>query len=267
MENKRVALVTGAAQGIGAAVAMELSGQNYQLALLDRDARELEKVGEKIRAAGGRALALPVDLSDLERTEAAVERTARELGGLDVLVNNAAWRKVETMRETELATWRQTLEVCPTAPAFLAKWAAAVMERKGAGVIINVCSIRSEVPDGRAAAYAAAKGGLESLTYDLAALYGPRGIRVVAFSPGAIDTTLSHDLAEGEAARQVVADCIDRAPLGRLGRPEEMARAIAFLASDAASFITGTTLVADGGLTRNGTGLRLKQLAVPEQFS
>ena len=158
------------------------------------------------------------------------------------------------MRETSLADWDRTLRSCLTAPAFLARDAAEVMQREGRGVIVNITSIRAHYNDGTAAAYVAAKGGLEALTRELAALYGPHGVRVVSLAPGAIDTDLSGDLATNDVMRDVVADCIDHTPLGRFGTPQEIARAVAWLASDAASFISGATIVADGGLTAQ-TGL------------
>ena len=259
MTPQSVALVTGAARGIGRATALELARRGYQLALVDWLADELAAVHAE-------ALTFVGDLADLEFCRRVVAETAEKFGRLDVLVNNAAWRKVETLRETDVATWDRTLRICLTAPAFLAKWAAETMQRQGTGVIVNVSSIRAHFSDGTAAAYVAAKGGIEALTYELAALYGPRGIRVVAVAPGAIDTQLSSDLAGGDVLRDVAADCIDHTPLLRFGRPEEIARTIAWLASDEASFITGATIVADGGLSHHHYGLNLKRRMKPGEF-
>ena len=254
-----VALITGAARGIGRATALELARRGYQLALVDILADELAAVHPG-------ALTLVGDLADLDFCRRVVEESAAHFGRLDLLVNNAAWRKVETLRETDVARWDKTLRVCLTAPAFLAKWSAEIMQRQGRGVIVNVSSIRSHFSDGTAAAYVAAKGGIEALTYELAALYGSRGIRVIAVAPGAIDTQLSADLAAGDVMRDVAADCIDHTPLLRFGQPEEIARTIAWLASDDASFITGTTIVADGGLTHHHYGLSLKRRMKPGEF-
>ncbi len=267
MTERRVALLTGAARGIGAATALELARRGYRLALVDVLTGELHDVARQISTAGGEALPLAGDLADLEFARSAVDQTVAQFVRLDVLVNNAAWRKVETMRQTDLPTWDRTLRVCLTAPAFLARWAAESMQRQGQGVIINVSSIRAQFNDGTAAAYVAAKGGLDALTRELAALYGPRGIRVVAVSPGAIDTQLSADLAQASVMEQEAADCIDHTPLGRMGRPEEIARTICWLVSDEASFVSGTIVVADGGLSHNHYGLALKRQIKPDEFA
>ncbi|MDX1947672.1 MAG: glucose 1-dehydrogenase [Pirellulaceae bacterium] len=266
MADPPVAFITGAARGIGAATARELANRGYRLALVDLLAESLADVADDCRRRGVEVLICPCDLADLDAAQAAISRTVRQFGRLDVLVNNAAWRQVQTLRETDLATWEKTLRISLTAPAFLAKWSAEAMERQGSGVIINISSIRSEQCDGQAAAYVAVKGALDALTYELAALYGPRGIRVVAVRPGAIDTQLSADLGPPDALRELIADCLDHTPLGRFGRPEEIARAIAWLAGDDASFVTGTTLVVDGGLLHNAYGLRVKRQTKPGQF-
>src|SRR5262249_12134218 len=155
----------------------------------------------------------------------------------------AAWRELASMRRISVESWERTLRVCLTAPAFLARWAAEVMEQSGGGVIINISSIRAFQPDGVAAAYVAAKGGLDALTYDLASLYGRSGIRVVAINPGAIDTELSRDYSadSGESLTEDLRrSSEDMIPLGRWGCPEDIARMIALVASDDAAYLTGT---------------------------
>ena len=166
MAERNVALITGAAKGIGAATAHELARRHYDLALLDIDAAGLDRTCEVTRHFGATVYALPGDLADLDYVQAAVEQTTDRFGRLDLLVNNAAWRKVETMRETDLETWDRTIRICLTAPAFLSRWAAEVMERQGRGVIVNISSIRSMNADGTAAAYVACKGAIDALTYE-----------------------------------------------------------------------------------------------------
>ena len=266
MAERNVAMITGAAKGIGAATSHELARRNYDLALLDIDAAGLEQTSEVARQFGATVYAWPGDLADLDYAEAAVRQASERFGRLDLLVNNAAWRKVETMRQTDVETWDRTLRICLPAPAFLARWAAEVMERQRRGVIINISSIRSMSADGTAAAYVACKGAIDALTYELASLYGPRGVRVLAVNPGGIDTDLSADLAAPGVIHKVIDTFVDRVPLGRMGRPEEIARMVAMLASDDASYVTGTTIVADGGYSRNATSLRLRHEMNPEQF-
>jgi 3-oxoacyl-[acyl-carrier protein] reductase len=266
MTDRRVAFITGAARGIGAATARELARRSYDLALLDFDVKSLERVAAEARELGAVAHSWPGDLADLDYAKAAVAQAAQRFGRIDLLVNNAAWRKVETMRQTDLESWDRTLRICLTAPAFLAKWAAEVMEPQRRGVIINISSIRSLAADGTASAYVACKGAIDSLTYELASLYGPRGVRVLAINPGAIDTELSADLAAPDVLDKVIGSFVDRVPLGRMGKPEEIANLIALLASDEASYVSGTTVVADGGFSRNCTGLALRREMNPEQF-
>ncbi|MHC4400338.1 MAG: SDR family NAD(P)-dependent oxidoreductase [Planctomycetota bacterium] len=250
MTDRRVALVTGASRGIGAATAEELARRNYHVALVARSDAGLAAIAERVRQTGSEALLCQGDLADLDFAESTVRRAVSQWHRLDVLVNNAAWRELASMRQIGLASWEKTLRVCLTAPAFLAKWAAEVMEPRGGGVIVNVSSIMSARAGGVSPAYVAAKGALDSLTYELATLYGPSGIRVVAVSPGAIDTEISRDLADGEGddlAGRLRAWSCDHVPLGRWGTPKEVARLIAMLAGDDARYVTGTTVVVDGG--------------------
>lgn len=266
MAERPVALITGASKGIGAATALELARRGYDLALLGLEPELLENTAGEARKLGANVHAWPGDLADLEYARATVGQAERQFGRIDLLVNNACWRRVETMRQTQIETWERTLRICLTAPAFLAKWVAAGMEKRGRGVIINISSVRSRFPDGTSAAYAASKGAMDAMTYDLAALYGPRGIRVLGINPGGIDTDTSHDLAAPGIMKQVLESFTDRVALGRLGRPEEIARMIALLAGEDASYLTGTTVLVDGGYVHNGTPLTLRRAMNPEQF-
>ena len=213
---------------------------------------------------------LPVDLADLDQSRAVIERTIETFDRIDVLVNNAAWREVVTMRTITLESWERTLRISLTTPAFLSRWAAAEMERRGIrGAIVNVSSIQSERVSGFAPAYIAAKGALDALTSELAALYGPKGIRVVAVRPGATDTEMSGDYtdSDGESiTRQVRAYSEDVIPLRRWARPDEVAEVIAWLASDAASYVTGTTLLVDGGWATHITPYSLKARMFPDEY-
>ena len=269
MTDGPVALVTGASRGIGAATAEELARRGYRVAIVARGAEALEAVAERITVAGGEALVCPGDLADLEFAESTVRRTVERWGRLDLLVNNAMWRELVTMRRITLESWERTLRVCLTAPAFLARWAAEIMEPQGGGVIINVSSIVSERVTGIGPAYIAAKGALNSLTYELAVLYGPVGIRVVAVNPGAIDTAGSADYADAEGesiTTELRRQSEDHIPLGRWGTAEDVACTIALLAGDDARYITGTTIVADGGWQHSLLSRSLRKKMYPEEF-
>jgi 3-oxoacyl-[acyl-carrier protein] reductase len=263
----RVALVTGAAGGIGDAVAEAFASRGYAIAITDRCADGLAHVERALLRHGADVLSLAGDLADLDFAESLVRRTATRFGRIDVLVNNAAARELTTMRDITPAEWDRTLRVCLTAPAFLARWAAA--EMPPGGVIVNIGSMMARQAHGISPAYIACKGALESLTYDLAALYGPDGIRVVTVAPGAIDTAMSrfHDAdgrPDGREDDPVREFSESMAMLGRWGRPEEVARAVAWVASDEASYLTGTTLVLDGGWSRMHMPPQVTQALLPE---
>jgi 3-oxoacyl-[acyl-carrier protein] reductase len=274
INDKPVALITGAARGIGRETAFEFARRGYNLSLMDVLDKELAATAEDAAAMGAECLPSVCNLEDLDRARDCLRQTIERFSRLDVLVNNAAWRELKTMREISVESWERTLKICLTAPAFLARWAAEAMEPAQRGVIINICSIMSQRGGGMAPAYVAAKGGIDSLTFELAALYGRSGIRVVALSPGAIDTDLSGDYPEGEepAGEEEAVDAklrrwsADEIPLGRWGQPEEIARVIAMLASDEASYITGTNVTVDGGWSHSHFPRSLLRQMNPEQF-
>ena len=269
MIDKPVAIITGASQGIGAATAREFAARGYAVALVARNAANLESVAQEVSTAGGEAIVCSGDLADLEFAESAVDRTFAQWGRIDVLVNNAAWRDITTMRTISLESWERTMRVCLTAPAFLARWVAVHMEPAGRGVIINISSIQSEQVGGLSPAYTAAKGALDSLTFELAVLYGPQNVRVVGLNLGAIDTEMSNDY-ETTDGENISADLRqwseDMIPLRRFGTAEEAAKTIALLASDDASYITATSIVADGGWSHQISPYSQKRRQFPEQF-
>jgi len=270
MSESPVAIVTGASRGIGAATAEEFGRRGYRVTLAARTRSDLDQVALRVQAAGGEALVLDGDLGDLEFTESIATRTAEQFGQIDVLVNNAAWREIVTMRNISTESWERTLRVSLTAPAFLARWSAAFMEERKQGVIINISSVQSKRASGIAPAYIACKGALDALTSDLSVLYGPRGIRVVCINPGAIDTEMSGDYesSDGQSiTTQLRESSEDRISLRRWGRPEEIAKTIVWLASDDASYITGTTILADGGLASQFGPYKTNQLMFPKEFS
>lgn len=268
MTEKPVAIVTGASRGIGAAAAREFGRRGYCVTLAAQTPEPLNALTDELGAAGIDALPLAGDLAQLSFAETVVEATAKRWGRIDVLVNNAAWRELGTMRTIDPNSWDKTIRICLTAPAFMARWAADHMERRRAGVIVNVSSIMSQQAAGISPAYIACKGGMDALTYELASLYGPSGIRVVAVNPGAVDTAMSRDMspAESDAEQSVREFSENMIMLRRWAAPEEMARTIAWVASDEASYLTGTTINVDGGWHRQHLPYSLKRGQFPDQF-
>lgn len=267
MTEQPVAIITGASRGIGAATAQRFAEKGYHLALVANDEPGLKQVEQTCRAAGVDVLCCAGDLADLDFARSAVDATVQRWGRLDVLVNNAAWREIVSMRRITLESWERTLRVSLTAPAFLSRWAAETMERQQSGVIINISSGMSQQAAGISPAYIAAKGALDALTYELASLYGPSNIRVVAINPGAIDTGLSDDLA-GDAERTTTVRRFseDMVMLRRWATADELARFIVAMAGDDASYLTGTTITIDGGWLRQRLPLSVRQKAYPEDF-
>jgi NAD(P)-dependent dehydrogenase (short-subunit alcohol dehydrogenase family) len=266
--NKRVAIITGASRGIGKAITHQLINKGYYVSVVSNDKDELHASTKGI--SSDRVLLLDGDLENLEFAKMVIDETYKKWGQINVLVNNAAWRTLETLRNMSFDNWEKTLRICLTTPAFLSKWASRYMEKDGiTGVIINVGSIMSTRPGGTAAAYVASKGALLSLTYEMAALLGPSKIRVVAVSPGNIETKISQDYVDEHGkniSEKLVAHFEELTPLQRSGQTNEIANAVVWLCSDEASYITGTNLVIDGGFSTNFNGYHMKKLQFPEQF-
>ncbi|GHB74070.1 SDR family NAD(P)-dependent oxidoreductase [Persicitalea jodogahamensis] len=271
MDNEKVTIVTGASGGIGTATALRFDAEGYRVVLCDIDESGLQKTADQLeRQQGSKSLVLAGDLADQNYLQNIVRETVAKLGRVDVLINNAAWRTVESLRTMAMEDWEKTLKICLTAPAFLAKWAAAEMEKAGSGgVIVNVSSVMAGRPSGIGPAYIAAKGALEALTRELAITYGRSGIRVVGVAPGYIDTQLSDDYVDPKGKNvsdSLIQELTGYIPLGRGGLPAEVAEAILFLCSGAASYISGTTLVVDGGFKPNFNSYSSKKLQRPDEF-
>lgn len=271
MDKSKVVVVSGASRGIGSATALKFAGQGYRVTLVGRNVNDLENTAHQIAEAYKQeTLICEGDLAELSFVKSIVDRTVQKWGRIDVAVNNAAWRTVETMRSIDPETWEQTLKICITAPAFLSKWVAQAMEERGIpGVIVNVSSVMSSRAAGNSPAYIACKGAIESLTKELAVTYGRSGIRVISVSPGFIDTSLSKDYVNeaGDNLSGVMADHLNRmTPLSRPGSPEEVANAICWLSNPEAAFITGCNLLVDGGFSQNFNDYEIKKLQFPNQF-
>ncbi len=244
----KVAVVTGAGQGIGRAISYTLAKAGAAVGVLDRDGEAAQECVEEIEAQGGRAVAWVVDVADPEGLRRAIDDTAEHFGGLHILVNNAGIGAGGTLEELEVAAWERVLAVNLRAAFLAAKYAAPHMRRAGGGAIVNIASTRALMSEPHTYPYSASKAGLLGLTHSLAVSLGPDGIRVNAISPGWIETSAWRKRSQ---RREPQLRPIDHAqhPVGRVGRPEDIAWACAFLVSDQAGFITGQNLVVDGGMT------------------
>lgn len=271
MVSNKVVIITGAAKGIGKAAALKFAADNFCVTLVDINKEELANTGCLInKNYGNNYMLCEGDIGDDIFLQQIIKQTIEKWGRIDVLVNNAAWRTIESMRTIEIETWEKTLKRCLTAPAFLAKWCAAKMEElKIPGVVINISSMMAERPAGNSPAYIAAKGAMNSLTKELAVTYGRNGIRVAGIQPGYINTEMSKDYADtsgNSVVDQMTNYLVCATPLARGGTAEEIADAIYWLSSDAASFITGTSLLIDGGFKHNLNEYAIKKLQFPNEF-
>jgi NAD(P)-dependent dehydrogenase (short-subunit alcohol dehydrogenase family) len=271
MHPNKVVMVTGAGNGIGRATAIRFAKEGYHVVLVDIDQQALALVATTIASSySSEQLIIAGDLAEESFLNRIVEAAIEKFGRIDVLVNNAAWRTIGTMRNMEHETWEKTIRVCLTAPAFLAKHVAAAMERiNHPGVIINISSMMSDRPAGTSPAYIASKGALEALTRELAITYGRSGIRVLTVKPGFIDTELSRDYTTtaGESIADQLGNYLnDATPLKSPGSPEDIANGIFWLSSDQASFMTGTAITIDGGFTTSMNSYQLKKSQFPNEF-
>jgi NAD(P)-dependent dehydrogenase (short-subunit alcohol dehydrogenase family) len=246
----RVAVVTGAAGGIGRWLAAGLGAAGAGVLLTDIDAGELARVAELLRAADVRCETLAVDLTSEGASDEIVGGAVVRLGRLDVLVNNAAINDPKPMLETDEATWDRIVAVDLRAPYFLSQRAAAQMIEQGmGGAIVTVSSLIALWALDHVSVYGPAKAGLVQLTQVMALEWARHGIRANAIAPGFMDAPLA---ARNWAVPDVRRWILNRVPLERPGRPDELVGACVLLASDAGSFITGQTLVVDGGVLAGG---------------
>jgi NAD(P)-dependent dehydrogenase (short-subunit alcohol dehydrogenase family) len=246
----KVALVTGAARGIGLATAKRFLADGWRVALLDIEGELL------VRAVAGLAkpdetLALHCDVSDAKAVAAAFAQVAARFGRLDALVNNAGVAVFAPLLETSDADWNRILSVNLTGPFLCTKAAAPLMREHGGGAVVNITSISAVRASTLRSAYGTSKAGLAHLTKQLAVELASLGIRVNGVAPGPVETAM----AKAVHTAEIRADYHDAIPLNRYGLEEELAEAIFFLSSDRASYITGQILAVDGGFDAAGIGL------------
>jgi NAD(P)-dependent dehydrogenase (short-subunit alcohol dehydrogenase family) len=244
----RAVLVTGGAMGIGRAIVRRFAQEGARVATVDLAERELHESSAALEAGGLGVLALTGDVTDEAAVTSAVDRAVAAFGGLDVLVNNVGFGLELGVEDTTPAQWRHVLDTC-LGGCYLCSRAALPHLRSGTGPsIVHLSSIQGQLGYRRFAAYAAAKGAIIALTRQMAGDLGPDGIRVNAICPGSVMTPGAQIwLEEQPDPPRVFADMRRWPALRRLGDPEEIAAAVAWLASDQASYVTGHALVVDGG--------------------
>lgn len=240
----RVVLVTGSSRGIGAEVAVKAASEGARVAVhYHRSADGAQRTLERAREAGGEGECFAADVADGRQAEELVERVIAHFGRVDGLVNNAGLTQVGPFLEIDPAEWDAVLATDLSAAFHTCRAVLPSMVERGEGVIVNVASRLGQMGIAETAAYSAAKAGLIGLTRALAREFGPHGIRVNAVAPGLIETGMTTDLVETEEGRRRLRDF----PLGRFGRPDEVADAVIFLLSDASSLFLGQTLNPNAG--------------------
>jgi NAD(P)-dependent dehydrogenase (short-subunit alcohol dehydrogenase family) len=243
----KVAAVTGASRGIGRAIALGLARAGADVAVAARSESDLETLAKEIGAEGRRGISVPTDVTDRSQIEALINRTADELGGLDILVNNAGGtRFMAPITSLRPEGWDKSMRLNLDSVFHATQLGAQKMVETGGGSIIQVASVAGIMGSQGLSFYSAAKGGVRLLTQSVAKELAQSNVRANCIAPGWVATDLNANLREDEASNKFVTDMI---PMGRWGEVEEMVGAAVYLASDASSFMTGTTLVVDGGQT------------------
>jgi glucose 1-dehydrogenase len=244
----RHALVTGGDSGIGSGVCYELAAHGASVAINYRGTPdEAERMAAEIADAGGQAVGVQMDVSSEDDVRRAFGEAKQAFGGIDLLVNNAGVEQEHLLLEMPLEAWQQVIDVNLTGAFLCAREAARMMRDEGShGAIVNISSVHERIPWERFSHYCASKGGMMMFTQSIAKELAPLGIRVLSVGPGAIDTPINRSVLEDPAASAKV---LGEIPLGRWGHVDDVARAVAWLASEQAGYVTGATLFVDGGMT------------------
>lgn len=252
LQNK-TAVITGGGGGIGGATCRRFAQEGAKVAVLDLNLDAAEKVAGAIRDAGGTAEAVRCDIADRTSVDAAIATTTTKLGPVDILVNNAGWDIFKPFTKTEPGEWERLIAINLTGALHMHHVVLPGMVERRYGRIVNIASDAARVGSSGEAVYAACKGGLVAFSKTLAREHARHGITVNVVCPGPTDTALLAGVTSGAANPEKLIEAFTKAiPLGRLGKPDDLAGAIAFFGSDDAGFITGQVLSVSGGLTMNG---------------
>jgi 3-oxoacyl-[acyl-carrier protein] reductase len=240
---QRVALVTGASQGIGRACALKLASEGAAVAVAARNQERLNELAQQIRAAGGKAIAFPMDVAEEDQIKPTFKAVLAEFGKIDILVNNAGITRDQLVMRMKRADWDAVINTNLTSAYLCIQQVIGSMLKQRWGRIINVTSVFGQTGQAGQANYASSKAGLIGLTMAIAREVGSRSITCNAVAPGFIETAMTSGLSD--ELRQTATKMI---PLGRVGTPDEVANAVAFLASEEAAYITGHVLNVNGGM-------------------
>jgi glucose 1-dehydrogenase len=253
LENK-VAAITGSSRGIGKAIALAFAGEGAAVAVDYRSHQdEAQEVVEEIESSGGRSIALEADVSEQDDVRGLIRETVRKFGRLDIMVNNAGVEEKMPFLETPFEVYERVVAVNLTGAWLGCQEAARQMVSQGdGGRIINISSVHEDRPMPTNSPYCAAKGGLRMLMRTIAVELAPHSITINNVAPGAIETPINENLEDNPEQMQ---ELLSEIPLGRIGQPEEVAELALYLASDAASYVTGGTFVIDGGMMRQAGSL------------
>ncbi len=240
----KVAVVTGSRRGIGKAIALALAREGAKVVVSDIDLKECQAVSDEIRKLGTDSIAVKCDVTKKHEVDELIESAVRKFGKLDIMVNNAGVYVSKPLTQTTEQDWDFVLNVNLKGVFLCASAAAKHMMKQNSGKIISTASIAGKVGFADSSAYCASKGGIVNLTRELAMELAPHHINVNAVAPGVIETDMTKGIMDDEKAKQGLLMGI---PLKRIGKPEDIAKAVVFLASDDADYVTGHTLVVDGG--------------------
>ncbi len=246
----KVAIITGGGTGIGRAIALVFGREGAKVAVLGRQRGSLDAVVKDLAQSGAEGRAILCDVTRSADTQRAVQHVEKEFGRVDVLVNNAGILIPATVENISEKEWDQVIETNLKGPFLMARAVLPALRRVGGGAIVNIGSVLGQVATKECAAYCASKGGVILLTKAMALDYAHENIRVNCICPATVETErVKEEFPQNEAGRKLREDRIRRLPLGRLGQPNDVAELAAFLASDQSTWITGTAIPVDGGLS------------------